>query len=155
MRRYSDLEALIQPVVEDMGYNLVGLEYSPSKGTALLRIYIDGTQGVGVDDCKKVSYQINQVLSIQDGLKNNYTLEVSSPGLNRKLYSIDQCAAQIGKIIKLSLAYPIEAQRNFKGLLREVAGEQLVLQLDSGREMMFSFADVDRAQVVSEWVKVK
>lgn len=152
---YSDLETHIQPIVVSMGYNFIGLECSPTKGGTLLRVYIDSTQGIGVDDCKRVSYQINQVLSVENEFIGNYTLEVSSPGLNRKLYSIDQCAAHIGKIIKVNLAYPIEGQRNFKGILREVRGEHLVLQLDSGREMVFNFADVDRAQIVPEWVKVK
>ena len=151
MRRHLDLEALVQPIVHSIGYTFVGLEYSPIHGGAMLRVYIEGEQGVGVDDCKKVSYQINQVLSVDGEFKSNYTLEVSSPGLNRKLYSVEQCAAQIGKIVKLNLAYPIETQRNFQGVLQDVKGEQLVLQLDGGREMMFNFEDVDRAQVVPEW----
>lgn len=151
MRRHLNLEAIVKPVVCSMGYNFVGLEYSPTHGGALLRVYVDGEKGVGVDDCKKISYQVNQVLSVESELNANYTLEISSPGLNRKLYSVEQCAAQIGKTIKLSLAYPIETQRNFKGVLQKVTGEQLMLQLEDGREMMFNFVYVDRAQVVPEW----
>jgi ribosome maturation factor RimP len=151
MRRYLDLETIIRPIVDGLGYTFIGLECFPSNSGTVLRVYIDIKHGVGIDDCKKVSYQINQVLSVEGGLKNNYTLEVSSPGLDRKLYSVDQCIAQIGKVIKLSLAYPIAARRNFKGILRDVRGEQLMLEIDGGQEMLFNFVDVTRAQVVTKW----
>lgn len=151
MQRNLQLEALIQPIVVDMGYDFIGLEYAPSHQGTLLRIYIDSKAGIKVEDCKEVSYRINNALSVENELTSNYTLEVSSPGLNRKLYSVAQCQEQIGKVIKLSLSDPIEAQRNFKGVLQKIVGEQLLLKLDDGREMMFNFADVNRAQVVPEW----
>lgn len=154
MRRHLDLEALIEPMVNNMGYSFIGLEYSPSKGNVLLRIYIDSVdegKGIGVEDCKKVSYQIYQVLNVESNLNGNYTLEVSSPGIDRKLYTIEQCIAQVGKTIKLNLAYSVETQRNFTGILRAVTGAQLMLQTNDGREMMFNFEDINRAQVIPEW----
>ncbi len=150
MQRHLDLEDLVWPVIKKMGYNFIGLEYAPTNKGAILRIYIDSEQGLNIDDCQKVSYQISQVLSVEDS-KNNYTLEVSSPGIDRKLFSVEQCALQIGKTIKINLAYPIETQRNFKGVLQAVQGKQLYLNMEDGREMVFNFEDVDRAQVVPEW----
>lgn len=146
MRRYLDLENLVVPIIKTFGCEFVGLECISADQNAILRIYIDKEQGLSVEDCKKVSYQVDQVLTV-DGNYSNYTLEVSSPGIERKLYSIEQCKLQIGKTLKISVAYPIDGQRNFKGVLQSVQGEQIYLTLEDGRVMAFNFEDVDRARI--------
>ena len=150
MRQHLDLENLVRPIIEKLGYSFIGIELAAEKG-AILRIYIDSEQGISTDDCQKVSYQINQILNVEAASKNNYRLEVSSPGIDRKLYSIEQCTSQIGKPININLAYPIGVQRNFKGRLHTVEGKQLRLSMDNGEEIVFNFEDIEWAKVVPEW----
>ena len=150
-QRHLNLETLLRAAVESVGYQYIGLESLADQYGSTLRIYIDSPQGITAEDCKKVSYQVGQVLSVEDP-DGVYTLEVSSPGIERKLFTVEQCSAQKGKTIKLTTKLPIAERRNFKGVLHEVKGTELWLTLeDSKQEMVVNFADLDRAQVVAEW----
>ena len=82
------LRALLEPVVTGFGLTLWGMEYIPHGGRATLRIYIDSPDGVGIDDCERVSHQVGSVLDVEDAIASDYTLEVSSPGLERRLYEL-------------------------------------------------------------------
>ena len=98
--------------------------------TALLRIYVDSANGVNLDECAKVSRQISAVLDVEDPIQGHYYLEVSSPGIDRPLFTIDQCQGYLGKPVAIRLRVPKAGRRNFTGTLVQVENEQISLQLD-------------------------
>ena len=114
MARITDkIEALINPVIVDMGYELVGIEYVASGKHSTLRIYIDSENGIGVDDCETVSRQISAIFDVEDPIASQYNLEVSSPGIERPLFHIGHYQRFLGHDIKLRLVRPINGQRKF------------------------------------------
>jgi ribosome maturation factor RimP len=135
MQRVDDrLTALIRGVVEPMGYELAGVEYfQRSTRSSLLRVYIGHERGIDLDDCTAVSHQLSGVLDVEDPLPGNYDLEVSSPGLDRPLFTLEQIQRFRGHRVRVKLATKLEGRRNFEGVLGEVRGE--VLDLDLGNEV--------------------
>ena len=96
------LGKMLEPGIRSMGYELVGIEYQTGgKGGGLLRVYIDSEQGISADDCQKVSYQVSGVLDVEDPIPGHYTLEVSSPGLDRLLFRAEDFDRFAGQLIKL------------------------------------------------------
>ena len=145
---------LITPTVDVMGYELVGVEFLPSD-SALLRIYIDNPAGITVDDCQMVSQQVSGILDVEDPIVTNYTLEVSSPGLERPLFTLAHFEQYIGRAVKIKLAQSIEGRRNFKGIVKDVADGCIFLQLnDSMSEdtnlTKIQFNDVDKANLMMD-----
>ena len=141
------LVSLIAPVVEAMDLELWGLEFFAKGKTTTLRVYIDRDEGVGVGDCERVSRQLGSVFDVEDPIAEEYTLEVSSPGLDRPLYSPLQYQKYIGEIIDLKLRLPFEGRRKFKGKLETIEAGDIVLIVDD-HEYMFPFEGVERARVV-------
>jgi len=122
MAKIADkIEALIDPVIIDMGYELVGIEYVASGKHSTLRIYIDSENGIGVDDCEAVSRQVSAILDVEDPITNQYNLEVSSPGIERPLFNIGHYQRFLGHDIKLRLVRPINGQRKFTGAIGSVS----------------------------------
>ena len=148
MSAQSDkLEALLRPGVEALGFELWGVEYQSHARQSLLRIYIDAEQGVSVDDCAKVSHQVSGVLDVEDPITGEYTLEVSSPGMDRPLYHLEQYSRYIGSDITIRLRIAFEGRRKFQGRLVAVEGDEVVVLLD-GHEYVLPFEQIDKAQVV-------
>lgn len=146
-RRTDELKALLAPVVEAMGYQFWGLDYIQGRG-AVLRIFIDSENGITVDDCADVSHQVSGVLDVEDPIPGEYNLEVSSPGMERPLYTIEQFAMYVGEQVQLKLLAPIAAKRRLKGTLDAVEGEELVVKV--GNEVLrVPFSQVDRANLVA------
>jgi ribosome maturation factor RimP len=139
---------LLEPAVTVFGLELWGLEFHVGGKRAQLRVYIDSENGVTVDDCAKVSRQISSVLDVEDPIKSEYVLEVSSPGIDRPLYTLEQYRSYIGSLIKLQLRFPFEGRRNFTGQLTGVEGDEVVIVVDN-HEYLFPLASVDKAQVVT------
>ena len=108
---------LIEPIVVDLGYQLWGVEYFPQKGGAMLRIYIDSPEGIDVDDCARCSREISGVLEVEDPIASAYTLELSSPGLDRMLFKPEQFADYIDSEVKVKLATPVNGVRKLKGFI--------------------------------------
>jgi ribosome maturation factor RimP len=135
MQRADDrLTALARRVVEPMGYELVGVEYfQRSARSSLLRVYIDHEGGVTLDDCTAVSHQLSGVLDVEDPLPGNYDLEVSSPGLDRPLFTLEHLRRFRGHRARVKLAAKLDGRRNFEGMLGELRGE--ILDLDLGGEV--------------------
>lgn len=135
MQRADDrLTSLARGVVEPMGYELVGVEYfQRSARSSLLRVYIDHERGITLDDCTAVSHQLSGVLDVEDPLPGNYDLEVSSPGLDRLLFTVEQIGRFRGHRARVKLAAKLDGRRNFEGVLGDVRGE--VLALDLGGEV--------------------
>jgi len=150
MKRQASLEKLITPIVEGFGLDLIGIQYLPQGKRSILRVFMDRPEvGVTAEDCALVSRQVNAVLEVE-GLLEDYLLEVSSPGLDRILFSLKQCQEQIGKLIAIRLIVPMAGKRNLKGRLQRIEGEQLCMLIES-KEIILSFTDIDEARVVPEW----
>lgn len=144
--RENKLQAMLAPTVEALGFELWGLEYLSQGKHSTLRIFIESEAGVQVDDCAAVSEQVGAVLDVEEPITGEYVLEVSSPGMDRRLFTLDQCRAYVGEEIDLRLRLPFEGRRKFRGLLRGVEEEDIVLLVDD-HEYLLPFGDVDRAQL--------
>jgi ribosome maturation factor RimP len=142
------LRQLIQPVVEALGCELWGLELQTGGKTKLLRIYIDrGKDGIGIEDCERVSRQSSAVLDVEDAINGEYILEVSSPGMDRPLYELGQFEQYIGEDISLRLRFPFEGRRNFKGRLTAVDGDEIAVVV-ADHEFLFPVEGIEKANVV-------
>jgi ribosome maturation factor RimP len=147
MARQTQLSALVEPAVSGLGFELWGIEYLPQRNHAMLRIYIDGPNGITVDDCALVSRQVSAVLDVEDPIQSEYTLEVSSPGLDRPLFKLDQYARYAGEKVMIRLRVPFERRRNFSGTLIGVEGEDVVVHVDD-HEYLLPFETIDKAHIV-------
>ena len=116
--RLDQLHDLVQPSVEAMGVELWGVEYLSQGRRSMLRIFIESDKGITVDDCERVSRQVSGVLDVEDPIAGEYTLEVSSPGADRMLFTLDQYQRFIGEQVSVRLRAPFDWRRNFKGLLK-------------------------------------
>lgn len=127
------LVALVRPVVEDLGYQLWELEYSPGRGSGLLRLYIDAPAGIAIDDCEQVSRAVSAVLDVEDPVPGQYTLEVSSPGLERPLRTPEHFAPYAGERVFVEMAQPVEGRRRFEGVLAEAGAAAIEVEVDGRR----------------------
>ena len=141
------LEELLRPGIEALGFQLWGVEYQSHARRSMLRIYIDAETGISVDDCAKVSHQVSGVMDVEDPITGEYTLEVSSPGMDRPLYRLEQYADYIGSDVSIRLRIAFEGRRKFQGRLVAVEGDEVVVQLE-GHEYLLPFEQIDRAQIV-------
>ena len=142
---------MLEPGIRSLGYEFVGVEFQTGgKGGGLLRVYIDSEAGISADDCQKVSYQVSGVLDVEDPIPGHYTLEVSSPGLDRLLFRPEDFDRFAGQLVKLRLAYPIEGQRRFKGRLAGMRGEHVVIK-DDDMEISLPFDQIEQARLVPEY----
>ncbi|MEM1403588.1 MAG: ribosome maturation factor RimP [Pseudomonadota bacterium] len=145
--REDRLTELLAPSVEALGFELWGLENLTQGKHSLLRIYIESENGVQVDDCARVSEQVGAVLDIEEPISGEYVLEVSSPGIDRRLFRLDQYAAYAGEGIEIRLRRPFEGRRKFKGILRGTEESDVVVLVDD-HEYLLPFGDIDKAQLV-------
>jgi ribosome maturation factor RimP len=142
---------LLEPGITSMGYELVGVEFQTGgTGAGLLRVYIDSEAGITADDCQKVSYQVSGVLDVEDPIPGHYTLEISSPGLDRMLFRKQDFDRFAGQLIKLRTVYPIEGQRKFKGRLLGLQGENVIFEQDE-MEISLPFDQIEQARLVPEY----
>ena len=143
----DQLNELIQPVVEAMGCELWGIEQLSMGRYSTVKIYIDSKKGVDIEDCTKVSRQVSSLLDVEDPMNGEYTLEVSSPGLNRRLFKLDHYSAFIGSEVRIRLKRPYEGKRKYSGQLRGVEGGEIILG-HQDEEILFPFEEIERANVV-------
>ena len=143
------LRELILPVVGAFEKTLWGIELLPSGKSSIVRVYIDSSKGVNVDDCANISRQISSMLDVEDFLPERYVLEVSSPGLDRKLFEISQYSAYIGKKVRISLKAPFEKRRIYLGVLTKI--EEYEVVIESGEEeFTFPFEAIEKGHLVYE-----
>ena len=140
---------LIRPVVEALGCELWGIEQLSLGRFSTLKIYIDRKEGVDIEDCARVSRQVSSLLDVEDPIKGEYTLEVSSPGLDRRLFELDQYAAYAGSEVRIRLKRPFEGRRKYKGQLRGIEGDEIILGQD-GEEILFPIEEIERANLVPD-----
>ncbi len=146
-RKLEKLDALLRPTVESMGFDLWGLQLIRAKGLKL-RIFIDSAEGITVDDCASVSHQVSGVLDVEDVIPGEYLLEVSSPGMDRPLFTAKQCEAFIGEQVQLRLLVPVNGRRKMKAKLLAVEGDALSLEVD-GETCQVMFQEIDKANIVA------
>ncbi len=139
------LESLIGPVVTAMGCELWGIEFI--RQGALLKVYIDSKEGVDIGDCERVSRQVSSLLDVEDPLEGKYTLEVSSPGLDRRLFNLSQYPGYIGSMVKIVLNLPFEGRRRFTGQLRGIENDEVIVRVEE-EEYLLPFDGIERANVV-------
>jgi ribosome maturation factor RimP len=116
----------------------------------VLKIFIDSDDGIDVEDCAKVSRQVSSLLDVEDLFHGKYTLEVSSPGLDRRLFKLEQFEVFKGTKVRLMLRKPYEGRRKFVGLLCGIEEEDVVLRSDKDEEILFPFREIERANIISE-----
>ena len=144
------LTELLQPTVEGLGYELLGVERQQSSGGTLLRLYIDSSDGIVVDDCAIVSRQIGDLLEVEQVVSGEYTLEVSSPGLDRPLFTPVQYQAFIGSDVKVRLRTLVNGRRRLAGKLSDATDDYLTIQI--GEEQFdVQYNLVESARVDPQW----
>mgnify|MGYP000754096564 CR=1 FL=1 len=141
---------LIEPIVEGLGYECVGIDYNPHPKNGLLRIYIDAENGVLVEDCTKVSHQISGMLDVEDPISDNYDLEVSSPGADRPFYKLSQFERFIGSTVMVNVFKPINKQRKIIGQIEKVEDSIVFLQ-QAEQVIEIPFQAMSKARLVPEF----
>jgi len=143
----EQLDTLINSVVTGLGFQVWGYEYRPHSESALLRIFIENEGGVSIDNCTKVSRQIGAALDVEDIIPVAYILEVSSPGIDRVLFTPEQYSDYVGDEVKVRTRSPIEGRRNFRGVIESVGKTEVSVKIDNDT-FVIPFNVVDRARLV-------
>ncbi len=144
----QQLQSLAESVVVPLGYELWGVELLARPGAGqLLRVYIESPDGIGVDDCERVSRQLSALLDVEDPIAGEYVLEVSSPGMDRPLYRPDQFARYVGEVVRVRLLPAVAGRKNFRGELLAADGEKVQLLVD-GETVTLAMDEIDTARVV-------
>ena len=125
------LTDLLRPAVEETGKTLLGIEYLSAGNNSVLRLFVDHENGINVDDCAEVSRQVGALLDVEDPISSEYSLEVSSPGVDRPLFELAHYQAVIGEIVNVKLAMPLNGRRKFKGPLVAIENDTLIVEVDT------------------------
>ena len=141
---------LVESVVSPLGYELVGVEYIPQGKNSILRVFIDSENGIVLEDCEQVSRQLSSVLDVEDPIKGQYLLEVSSPGLDRPMFKLADYQRFSGQLVKLRLHDMQDGRRKMKGRIEQVVDDRITLSLDDGEQVTVCFDDIDKANLVPE-----
>lgn len=148
----TEIAAMLAPIVEDLGLELLGIEWAPSAGRSLLRIYIDAPgRHVGIQDCESVSREVSALLDVNDPIGGQYTLEVSSPGIDRPLFTPAQFERVVGEKVKVALRLPQDSRRRLQGVLLRVDGEGIVVKVDEA-EFTVAHDNIEKARLVPDLV---
>jgi len=146
----KQVSELIEPILDGMGFELVDLEYLSDRGRWVLRIYIDKSNGVTLDDCATVSGELGDIIDIKNIIDHEYVLEVSSPGLNRPLKKEADFIRVIGKRIRVKMRKPVEGRRNFTGILNDFREKKLVMESEGGL-VTLAWPEIEKANLVYEF----
>jgi ribosome maturation factor RimP len=144
------IHSQLEPTVTGLGYELLGVERSRGGASQLLRLYIDHADGITVDDCERVSRQVSDLLDAEQLVRGEYTLEVSSPGLDRPLFTLEQHRRFIGEEVALRLRALIGGRRRVSGRLRAVGDETLTVEVE-GESLEIPYREVERSRLVPDW----
>jgi len=152
-RREDQIESLLAPAVEALGCELWGLEFLSQGSRSKLRVYIERPEGVTVDDCERVSREVSDLLDVEDVIPSAYTLEVSSPGLDRILFKHEHYRANLGATVDVRLNFPFEGRKHIVGKLVAMEGDQIVMRPRQGEpgddeEYVLPLVNVQRARLV-------
>jgi len=155
--KHSEITELLSPTIESLGLELLGIEYLPAPGGATVRLYIDVPAATGeaartvtIEDCEAVSREVSAQLDVADPISGNYTLEVSSPGLDRPLFNAAHFARFLGEQAKVGLKLPQDGRRRLQGRIVRVADGTVVFDLE-GTEFAVAADNIDKARLVPDW----
>ena len=144
-QKVQTLTTMLAPAVAACGFELWGLEFFPQGKRSVLRIYIDGPEGVTVEGCSAVSHQVSGILDVEDPIAGEYTLEVSSPGWDRPLFTLAHYL--VASEVSLRLVAPINARRRYKGVIQTVNDDAIDLSFE-GQIIRIPFAQIDKGNLV-------
>ncbi len=144
-------QSLLEPILEEKGFELVDVEFVKEGSTWYLRSYIDKPGGITVDDCELVSRALEEKLDREDFISEAYILEVSSPGLGRALKKDKDYVRNEGKEIELRLYKPFEHEKEFRGVLKQWDGESVTIVTDQEREIHFLRKDLALVREAFDW----
>jgi ribosome maturation factor RimP len=147
----DELAKLLEPTIERLGYELSDLEVKLGGRGGVVRIFIDRQDGISLDDCESVSQAVSALLDVEDPLPGQYNLEVSSPGLDRKLTKVEHFQRFAGETVKVQMRFPIEGRKRFRGTLVSSNDENIVVEVD-GEPHSLPMATIDTARLVPESV---
>lgn len=140
------LQTIIAPAVEALGYELLGCVFR----NGLLRVYIDKPEGIKVEDCEAASHQISGVLAVADPIHGSYTLEVSSPGMDRPLFTLEHYQRFTGHQVRLRLRVPLPERKNLIGIIQAIEENQILLLVE-GQVFKVPFDNIERANLVPNY----
>lgn len=159
-----EIARLLTPTVQSLGVELLGAEYLPAPGSAVLRLYIDVPAGqetdadgqprsVTIEDCEAVSREVSAQLDVEDPISGMYTLEVSSPGIDRPLFTLEHYQRFIGETAKVGLRLPQDGRRRLTGKIARVDGDTVVFHIDGveANEFAVAVGNIDKARLVPDW----
>ncbi len=146
-RQNSELIELLEPVVIALGYEMLGIEYFKQKDGSLLRLYIDHESGITLHDCTMVNHQVIGVLDVYDPIKERYHLEISSPGLDRPLFTLEQFKRYLGQEVKMKFREKLDGRRKIKGVIKAVE-EKAVIVSEGGVDYLIPTDVIDLAHLV-------
>ena len=142
------LIALIEPVLGRLGYELVELEYTSGRAHAVVRLFIDRENGVGLEDCGRVSREVSALLDVEDPIPSAFTLEVSSPGFDRVLRTRAHFGHCVGSRVFVELKEPRAGRRRYTGTLLTVDEAGIALEVDR-EHVALAFAEIGKARLAS------
>ncbi|ARD17934.1 ribosome maturation factor RimP [Edwardsiella piscicida] len=140
------LTEMITAPVEALGFELVGIEFIRGRHSTL-RIYIDSEEGITVDNCADVSHQVSAVLDVEDPISVAYYLEVSSPGMDRPLFTAEHYTHFLNEEVTLVLRMAMQNRRKWQGIIKAVDGEMITVTVD-GKDEVFALSNVQKANLV-------
>ena len=143
----ANVQKLIEPAVASLGYELVGVEYLQQGKHSLLRVYIDAEEGITLDDCSRVSHHLSGLLDVEDVIPGHYNLEVSSPGMDRPLFTVEHFQRFIGYPVNIRLSLPKDGRRKFSGILRAMQDDNVVIEVDEQEECL-PFNTIEKANLI-------
>ena len=152
---WERVRSLIQEVVESQGYELVDAEFKGGGKSSILRIFIDKPAGISHHDCELISEQVGTVLDVEDLIPSAYTLEVSSPGLDRKLVKESDYTRFDGKLARIQTRISLNQQKVFRGRLRGVHDGKVRLELPNGDQMDIPSHVIQEARLEFDWAAEK
>ena len=144
----TGLSKLIEPVVQELGCELWGIEKLQQGRQVVLKIYIESAEGINVDDCARVSLQVSAILDVEDPIPGEYMLEVSSPGVERRLFKPEHFNVCKGEKVQITLRQAFDGRRKFKGLLCGLEDEEVVIRVDDAQEIVLPMDSIERARVL-------
>ncbi|NNM60381.1 MAG: ribosome maturation factor RimP [Legionellales bacterium] len=152
--KQAKLEQLLETEISSLGYEFVGCAFAQEGRKSLLRVYVDKPGGIFIEDCAKITRHVSSMLDVEDPIAGRYTLEVSSPGVERFLFKPLHYQRVIGAKIRLKLHVPRDGRRNFSGILESANDESFNLMTDNGI-ISLSYPEIDKANVEVEFTELK
>ena len=144
----TGLSKLIEPVVQELGCELWGIEKLQQGRQVVLKIYIESADGIAVDDCARISRQVSAILDVEDPIPGEYMLEVSSPGVERRLFKPEHFDVCKGEKVQITLRQAFDGRRKFKGVLCGLEDEEVVIRVDDAQEIVLPISSIERARVL-------